>query len=111
MSVSVEVRRNDFPRIASRFVPEVDAITTLHVFKVHETADPNTPRASGDLANNVVVTPMSGGQGGQVHWLMGYSGYVNGGTVHMAAQPFATNAADQVFPQWQQAMSQIEGRL
>lgn len=105
MSVSVEIRRNDFPRIAGRFEPAVAEITQLAVFKVHEAADPNTPRNNGDLANNVVDGPDF------VHWLMLYAGFQDKGTVFMPGTFFATNAANLVFPQWVQALSQIEGRL
>lgn len=111
MSVSVVINKNNFPTIAARFPQAVDEITTLYLFKVHEAADPNTPRDTGDLANNVVVTPSRGGRGGQVHWSMEYAAYVNGGTIFQAPQPFATDAANLIRPAWVTALGQIESKL
>ena len=111
MAVQVIVVQNNLPRIAARFLPAVDEIITLGLFKIHEAADVNTPVDTGDLKNNVQVTPSSGGHGGEIHWSMGYAGYVDKGTVHMAPRLFATNATNLVFPQIVQALGQIEGRL
>lgn len=109
--VEVIVNHNHLPRIAGRFLPAVDDVTTLYLFKVHEAADPNTPVDEGNLKNNVVVTPSQGGQGGQVHWLQSYAGYVDKGTIFMAPRLFATGAADLIGPQYVAALGQIESRL
>ena len=54
-----------------------------------DTAD--VPRDTGDLANSKVVRK-SGGQGVEYGWTAGHAGFVEFGTEHMAAQPFARPA-------------------
>jgi hypothetical protein len=53
----------------------------------------------------------AGNLSAQVTWTMGYAAYVNDGTTRMAAQPYATPAADQVFPTVIAALSALEGRI
>jgi hypothetical protein len=112
IDASLTVVRNDFPKITSRFEPEVADIINTGVFDLVAVADPLTPVDTGDLKSKKQLDMASAGNlSAQVTWTMGYAAYVDGGTTRMAAQPYATPAADQVFPRVIAELSALEGRI
>lgn len=110
--IGMRVVFNHFPRIAVRFEPEVVDIVNTGVFDLVATADPMTPVDTGDLKGHKQFDMASAGNiAAKVTWTMGYAAYVDQGTTRMAAQPYATPAADAVFPTVVANLSALEGRI
>jgi hypothetical protein len=112
IDASLTVVRNDFPKISSRFEPEVADIINTRVLDTISIADGITPVDTGDLKNKKQMDMASPGNlSAQITWTMEYAGFVNFGTVYMAPRPYATSAADQTFPLLIADLSALEGRI
>ncbi len=107
--VSVRVRFNNLDKVAAAVPREVETIITkgMHDIDAHATAA--TPVDTGKLANSKSVE--IDGMKGRIHWSAEYAAYVNFGTRKMAAQPFATDAAEKVVPSIEAALKELEGRI
>ena len=81
--ITVDVARNDLPRISASFMGNVAELINSTVDAAHEAADPLTPRDLGYLAGNVVKSTASEGNlEGEIHWTQEYAAYQNDGFTH-----------------------------
>lgn len=106
-SVSYEIKKNDFPKIAARLPQAAADVQGRAVFMLVQAADPNTPVATGNLKNAKTIDPGGIGKPGFVHWHAPYTAYVHNGTRYMAGRPFIANAVQQVWPIYQEAMQAL----
>ncbi len=107
MSISIQVLRNDFPKIGRGLEGRVADINTKAAFDCIAAAAPLTPVDTGALKNSGAVSPGNAANPtATVSWAQAYAPHVELGTARMAAQPFARPAAEQVKPGWIAALSQ-----
>lgn len=110
MTATIEVKRNDFPKIAKGLRSGADEIQAQTILMIVQTADPQTPVDTGNLKNNKTIETGGGGQPGFIHWHAAYAWFVHNGTSRMPARPFAASAAAQVWPLFQTAMQELCAR-
>lgn len=105
MPVQVNIRMNKLPTAQANLKPAVDEAAEKYLDEVDRIASGTVPVDTGKLKGSKTRSK------GRIAWTAEYAGFVNFGTYKMAAQPFATDASEKAFPQLQQALSEIEGRL
>ncbi len=98
MNITIDVVRNDFPRIGGKLGRHVEDTVAWAVMQTVAVAAPLTPVDTGALRAN--VSTQVSGESGTVTWGQEYAAYVEMGTYKMAPQPFAGPAVDQVGPQF-----------
>lgn len=105
MSVKVRVKMNKLPRVQANLKPAVDEAAQKYISEVDTIASGTVPVDTGKLKGSKEVSQ------GRIAWTAEYAGFVNFGTRYMAAQPFATDAAEKALPALEQALEEIEGKL
>jgi HK97 gp10 family phage protein len=105
----VRIKFNNLDKVAAALPREVGDIVAKGIHDIDAHATAATPRDTGKLANSKSVD--IDGTSGSVHWSAEYAGHVNFGTRNMNAQPFATDAAEKVFPSIEAALRELEGRI
>ena len=107
----IDVKFNDFPKIAKKLPKAVGTIMTKGTHDIEAHADSQTPVDTGNLKSSKSTSITDGGLDNTISWSADYAGHVNYGTRNQAAQPFATDAAEKVFPSIINALRQLEGKL
>ena len=103
--VSIRVRFNDLPDIASELAGDAGMIVDKFLTDVDADATMNAPVRTGHLKNARNREPK------RVHWYADYAAYVDMGTRFMPANGFVTNAVERAEPGAQEAMRELAGRL
>lgn len=104
VTVRVEVKQNDFPRLA-KLLPQLAAqAVTKAAADLMAFARMNAPVLTGHLMNSITVQPVSA-LAAIVSVGALYGLFVEFGTRRMAAQPFFMPAVELVRPQFEQAIA------
>lgn len=105
MAIRVIVKMNKLPSTSSALQAAVDDVVDKYISEVDTIATGTVPVDTGKLKNSKEVSK------GRIAWTAEYAAHVNYGTRYMAAQPFATDAAEKALPTLIQALSEVEGKL
>ncbi len=106
---SIRIKFNNLDEVAAKVPEAVEDIVTKGVHDIDAHATANTPVDTGKLKNSKSVE--IDGMKGRISWSAEYAAFVNFGTRKMAAQPFATDAAEKVFPSIEAALQELEGKI
>lgn len=104
--ISLEIKKNDFARLSGKLPRETSAIISKAAFDVITLATPKTPVDTGFLRNSATVA-MENDFLAIVTWAAEYAAYQEFGTRSIAPRLFATGGAEQVRPEFTQAMKQM----
>src|SRR4029434_3335554 len=110
MPATVQIVYNHFPRITARLRPAVRTIVMETCFAIETTAKIKVPVDTGTLMGSIQTEP-TGETSGQVATNIEYSVYVEYGTVHMAARPYMTPAAEAERRHFLRKMGDLEAQL
>ena len=105
MTVRLVVKSNNLPKIAARVPEAVDLAIDKFLSDVDANATADTPVDEGYLKNSKQREKR------RIYWGANYAAYVNFGTIHMAAQPFASDAVAKCEPGFQAALRSLEGAI
>lgn len=105
-SISVHVRRNEFPRFARMLPDKVDRAVAKAAADVEAQAKIRAAVDTGFMRASIHAEKVGTGHHRVVVGAE-YAQYVEFGTRHMAAQPFLRPAFDAVIPRLRQALERI----
>jgi len=112
MRAFLQVKKNQFPRLAARFPDRVAYLMNQALLSTVYAADKITPVDTGLLrANKTLAFATSGNFEASVTWNQEYGVSQEYGTARMAAQPFAQPAADKVTPNYLAQLAKLEALL
>lgn len=102
MGVTIKVVHNRLPEMAAKLPVATELAIDKFLGDVDGYATARTPVRTGYLKN-----ARSRGKG-WIAWDAGYAAYVNFGTRHMAARPFASDAYNRALPGFMAALADLE---
>jgi HK97 gp10 family phage protein len=107
---TVQILYNHIPRIAAALRPACGEIVQETILAIETGAKIVVPVDTGALRASI-ESDMTGDTSGEVATAIEYSVYVEYGTVHMAARPYMTPAAEAERRHFMRKMSDLEARL
>jgi hypothetical protein len=109
MAMQLRIKSNLLPKVAAGL--PIETTTAIHKFllnvEVHAVAE--TPVDTGALKNSRQIELEPGK--GRIFWGAAHAVPVHEGTARMAARPFAADAFAKCLPGFQDALSDLEGRI
>lgn len=111
-SVTIQVKRNDYPRIADQIRPRVSDAINDGIANFLVIADATVPVDTGHLrAHKAIEASTPATLVGTVTYRANYAAFVHEGTVRQAPQPWAREAVRTIAPSYQAAMAAAIGGI
>lgn len=108
-SIRINIKKNNLTNASAEIREGMRTALTKFQADVEAHAEAAVPVDTGTLKGS--LSSDLGDTSLRMHWAAPYAGYVNFGTRHMEARPFASDAVDTAEPGLQAAVADIAKRL